>query len=130
MNAKQQLLAAYQSWEQLTQGEGDAIKADDWARVRQFQQNKHGLQKEIIHLTEAAQAECIETGIDPKGFEREMRRIINGLIALESRNSEWLSSRRCAAEATRAELDQASHNLRRVQKSYAPPGDALWNSYS
>lgn len=130
MIAKKNLVEAYQSWEQLTQAEGAAIESDDWARVQQCQQTKKGLQKQIIQLTEAAQAECIEAGVDQKSLERDVRRIINGLIALESRNSELLAGRRVVAEVAKADLDQAAHNLRRVQKSYAPPSAALWNSYS
>lgn len=130
MIAKNKLVDAYQTWEKLTQAEGTAIQSDDWSRVRECQQDKLGLQRQIIHLTEAAQAECIESGQDAKNLERDMRRIINSLIALESRNSEWLATRRAAAETAKADLDQAAHNLRRVQKSYSPPADALWNSYS
>jgi hypothetical protein len=130
MIAQKNLVEAYQTWEQLTQAEGAAIQSDDWSRVQQCQQTKQDLQRQIIHLTEAAQAECIDAGVDQKGLEREVRRIINHLIALESRNSELLAGRRGAAEAAKADLDQAAHNLRRVQKSYAPPTAALWNSYS
>jgi len=130
MIAKKNLVEAYQTWEQLTQAEGAAIQSDDWSRVQQCQQTKKGLQKQIIHLTEAAQAECIEAGVDQKSLERELRRIINSLITLESRNSELLAGRRVVAEVAKADLDQAAHNLRRVQKSYAPPTAALWNSYS
>jgi hypothetical protein len=68
--------------------------------------------------------------VDQKSLERELRRIINSLITLESRNSELLAGRREVAEVAKADLDQAAHNLRRVQKSYAPPTAALWNSYS
>lgn len=130
MVAKQYLVAAYESWEQLTRAEGAAIAGDDWARVQECQHTKLGLQKKIIHLTEAAQAECIEAGHDTKMFERDMRHIINGLITLESRNAALLSQRRAAADAAKAELDQSASNLRRVQKSYAAPAAELWNSYS
>lgn len=130
MLAKKNLVAAYTSWEQLTQAEGMAIANAEWARVSEFQQSKQGLQKEIIHLTEVAQAECIEAGQDTKLFERDLRSIINTLIALESRNAELLAQRRAVAEIARTELDQVAHNLRRVQKSYSPPAGALWDSYS
>jgi hypothetical protein len=130
MSAKTNLVDAYHNWEELTQAERAAIQTDDWSRVSEFQQTKQGLQKKIIHLTEVAQSECIEAGHDTKMFERDMRRIINGLIALESRNAELLASRRQLAEVAKADLDQAAHNLRRVQKSYSPPAAALWNSYS
>jgi hypothetical protein len=130
MSAKKNLVEAYGSWEKLTHAEGAAIEQEDWSKVSECQQTKQGLQRKIIHLTEAAQTECIEGGQDQKALEREMRRIINTLITLESRNAELLAGRKQAAEARRLELDQASHNLRRVQKSYAPPSGAIWNSYS
>lgn len=130
MSAKKNLVEAYGSWEKLTHAEGAAIEQEDWSKVSECQQTKQGLQRKIIHLTEAAQTECIEGGQDQKALEREMRRIINTLIALESQNAELLAGRKQAAEARRLELDQASHNLRRVQKSYAPPSGAIWNSYS
>lgn len=130
MIAKKNLVAAYQSWEQLTQTEGAAIQGDDWSGVHECQQTKKDLQREIIHLTEAAQAECIEAGHDTKIFERDMRRIINNLITLESRNAELLAGRRAVADVAKADLDQAAHNLRRVQKSYSPPTAPLWNTYS
>jgi hypothetical protein len=123
-------MAAYSSWEELTHAEGAAIAHEDWAAVHQCQHTKQGLQKQIIHLTEAAQAECRAAGRDRTPLEQEVRRVINTLITLESRNATALASRQQAAAARRLELDHASHNLRRVQKSYAPPTGALWNSYS
>lgn len=130
MIAKKSLFDAYNSWEQLTQTEGAAIQSGDWARVAECQQAKQGLQKQIIHLTESAQAECIETGLDSKNFERDLRPIINKLISMESRNSELLAIRRQAADLEKLDLEQASNNLRRVQKSYSPATAAVWNSYS
>lgn len=130
MSAKKNLVAAYSSWEQLTQAEGAAIAQDNWSKVSECQQTKLGLQRKIIHLTEAAQAECIESGQDKKTLEREVRGIINTLIALESRNAELLAGRKQAAETRKLELEQSSQNLRRVQKSYSPPTGAIWNSYS
>lgn len=130
MIAKKSLFAAYNSWEQLTQAEGAAIQSGDWACVAECQQAKQGLQKQIIHLTESAQAECIETGLDTKIFERDLRPIINNLISLESRNSELIAIRRHAADLEKLDLDQAAQNLRRVQKSYSPATAAVWNSYS
>lgn len=130
MSAKRNLVDAYSTWEQLSRTEGAAIQSEDWLRVSECQRNKQGLQRQIIQLTECAQAECLESGTDPKRLERDMRQIINSLIALETRNSELLASRRQAAEVYKTDLDQAAHNLRRVQKSYTAPAEAVWNSYS
>ena len=130
MIAKKSLFDAYNSWEQLTQAEGAAIQSADWARVAECQQTKQSLKKQIIQLTESAQAECIEAGLDSKNFERDLRPIINNLISMESRNSELIAIRRHAADVEKLDLDQAAQNLRRVQKSYSPPASAVWNSYS
>ena len=130
MIAKKSLFDAYNSWEQLTQAEGAAIQSGDWARVAECQQTKQSLQKQIIQLTESAQSECIEAGLDSKNFERDRRPIINNLISMESRNSELIAIRRHAADVEKLDLDQAAQNLRRVQKSYSPPASAVWNSYS
>lgn len=130
MSAKKDLVEAYGSWEKITHTEGAAIEREDWVKVHECQQTKQGLQRKIIHLTEAAQAECIECGQDQKSLEREVRRIINTLITLESHNAELLADRKQAAEVRRLELDKSSQNLRRVQRSYSPPRAANWNSYS
>jgi hypothetical protein len=130
MSAKRNLVDAYGTWEQLTRSEGAAIQNEDWPRVTECQRSKQDLQREIIHLTESAQAECRFAGGDTQNLEHDMRPIINALIALETRNAELLASRRQSAEARRLHLDQAVHNLRRVQKSYAAPAEAVWNSYS
>jgi hypothetical protein len=130
MSARKNLVEAYTSWEQLTQAESVAIARDDWSKVSELHQTKQGLQRQIIHLTEAAQAECVAQGQDPRILEGELRRIINGLIALESNNANLVAGRKQAAEVRRLELDQAAQNLRRIQKSYSPPAGALWNSYS
>lgn len=130
MIAKKNLFEAYDTWEQLTQTESAAIKASDWARVTESQQSKQVLQKKIIALTESAQAECIETGLDSTHFERDLRPIINNLILMESHNAELIAVKRQAADVEKLDLDHASNNLRRLQKSYSPPTAAVWNSYS
>lgn len=130
MSAKQNLLNAYGSWEQFTQSEGDAIVRADWPGVSEYQKNKQELQRQIIQLTDAARAESVEAGLDTKRFETDLRQIVNRLIALENRNSELISERRQSAELQRAELDQTSRNLRRMQKSYVQPSTAVWQSYS
>lgn len=130
MSAKRNLVDAYGTWEELTRSEGAAIQNEDWPRVTECQRSKRCLQKEIIQLTESAQAECRVAGGDLTHLEHDLRPIINALIALETRNAELLASRRGASEARRLHLDQAAHNLRRVHKSYAAPAEAVWNSYS
>ncbi len=130
MNAKKNLVAAYRTWEELSQAEGLAIQNEDWRRVSECQKSKQGLQKQILHLTEAAQAECRTSAQDPQHLPDDVRGIINTLIALESRNANWLAGQRQAAELRKLDLDQVTQNLRRVHKSYTTPTQAVWNSYS
>jgi hypothetical protein len=130
MIAKKSLFDAYDNWEQLTKAESAAIQRGDWTRVAECQAEKKILQKRIIALTESAQAECIETGLDAKNFERDLRPIINNLISMETRNAELIAIRKHDAEVQRIDLDNAANNLRRVQKSYSPATAPVWNSYS
>lgn len=130
MIARQNLMAAYNSWEEVTENEGAAIQAGNWRRVRECQETKRQLQTRIIQLTEAANEECTRAGLNPRMFEEDLRRAVNLLIALETRNATLLADQRHAAEVEFAGLDHASRNLRRLQKSYAPAPNAMWQSYS
>ena len=104
MIAKKKLFEAYETWSQLTQAESTAIKLSDWARVAECQNSKQVLQKQIISLTESAQAERIETGLDSTNFERDLRPIINNLISMESRNA--AKTRKLVLISASIEMDQ------------------------
>ncbi len=130
MSAKQDLVKAYQSWETLTQDEGAAIERGDWQGVNACQKSKQELQRRIILLTDVARAESVEAGTDLKIFDKDLRQMVNSLISLETKNSELLAQRRQTAELQRAELDQTSRTLRRMQKSYVAPATSVWQSYS
>ncbi len=130
MNARENLVVAYADWERWTQREGLAIQEENWHQVTQCQKAKLELQGRIISLTDAANAERAEAGLNRNDFEPNIRRIVNGLIALETRNAELLSGRRQEAAARMAELDQAAGNLRRVQESYGRASQTAWHSYS
>ena len=130
MSARKNLANAYDSWEQMTLCEGQAIHESNWPRVNECQKTKRELQEQIVRLTEAANAECTGAGLKLEDFERDQRQIINSLIMLETRNAELLGGRRHEAESHKAEMDHACRNLRRVKKSYVQPSAAAWNSYS
>ena len=91
--------------------------------------DQQGLQKQIIHLTEAAQAECIEIGVDRKTLEHDLRQIINSLIAPESRNAEH---RRNGAPPPNSPKPTSirPRTIYAACKNPTPPTAALWNSYS
>ena len=130
MSAKQNLLATYSSWEEWTRREGLAIEEGDWRRLNECQKAKGELQARILLLTQAANVEFVEAAHDAKELERNLSPIIHSLIELERRNAERLADRRRAAGSQLAELDNTSRNLRRVQKSYVQPPQAVWDSYS
>ena len=130
MNARNELLAVFDQWRQLTETEGDAIKLADWPQVDACQNAKQRLQPLIIRFTGEAQAESARLGVDRSMMEREIRGVVDHLIRLEHRNGEWVSDCRRAAQGREGNLEQATRNLSRVQKSYAPPRSAVWQSYS
>ena len=130
MAARQNLVDAYTAWEQLTRSESQAIHDGNWLRVSECQKAKQELQERIIRLTDATHAECAEAGLDREDFERNLRPIINGLIELETHNAGLVADRRRAAKSQVAELDHAGRSLKRVQKSYVPPPQPMWHSYS
>lgn len=123
-------MEAYESWEQWTQREGAAIQEGNWLQVSECQQTKLNLQSRIIRLTDALNTECAEAGLDPKELEPDLRRTINDLIALETRNTELLSERRRIVEAQDVELNGTRRQLRQVQQSYGRPLSGAWHSYS
>jgi hypothetical protein len=130
MMARQQLIAAYDFWEQCTQRESVAIREGNWDRVNECQKTKLELFGRIVHLTEAANVKCAEADLDSKDFQQNVRRTIHGLIAQEIQNGRVLTDRRNVATSQIAELDHACRNLKRVQKFYGQPSRAAWHSYS
>jgi len=130
MTAERELLEAYQDWRRLAELEGEGIRACDWPLVDDCQKKLSALQARIIRLTSQARDEWRNRGDDLAQKENDLRQTVSGLIELERQNSASLSA---ARENTRAQLDQldlARQNLKRVQRTYSPAGQALWNSFS
>jgi hypothetical protein len=126
MDANAELLEFYQEWKELTEKEGAAILSSDWAEVRFCQKAKQQLQPQIIHATELART--VPSG-GPE-FETRIRDCVNELIQLEARNSQILEKRLEEAEKERNGLEQTSHRLKRVQKSYSGTRGSAWDHYS
>ncbi|MDB6020634.1 MAG: hypothetical protein JWQ04_491 [Pedosphaera sp.] len=119
MNARQELAGLLDQWLQLTQAEGAAIQAADWAKVREIQTTKARLQPAI------AETKNKFSGAIP--FPAQVGR----LLSMETRNSELLAEQVRRVSAEKASLDQAQKNLRRIQRSYVPGTKAAaWNCYS
>ena len=130
MQARTKLFTAYDEWRRWTELEGQAIEAANWPRVRECQDAKHRLQPLIICGNDHARRECDRLGLSRGDMERDVRKVIGELIALETRNGEALASQRRQAEAEQTELDRAHTNLRRVHHSYGGRREAGWSSFS
>ena len=125
MDAIEQLWQAYQSWKELTQREGAAIRGSNWSEVHSVQKRKRSLQAEIIRLTDKAKATCPE-----EGFDAHLRSIVNELIALETQNNLILQTCVDSAADEKQRLDTASSQLRRVHSRYVPSREPAWENLS
>lgn len=126
MNHSAELLELYQQWKGLTEQEGAAIYALNWSEVRRCQKQKQQLQPEIIRVTGLIKSRSGESLL----IDARIRDCVNELIQLESTNSAALEKRLESARKEMDDLDQTSHRLRQVHKSYVQsPGNA-WNQYS
>jgi hypothetical protein len=130
MSADAQLQDAYQEWRRLAEAEGEAIRASNWTVLHDCQSALQRLQPRIIRWTEEAQQEWQRLGADRSSKEQDLRTVISGLIEIEWRNNALLNVLYQAAKAESSELDQAGHNLRRVQRSYTQSPPAAWTSFS
>jgi hypothetical protein len=130
MSASDDLMAAYQTWLDWTQSEGEAIRSTDWPRVGECQAAKRQLQPQIVQLRAAAEQEWRRLGLAGIARERSLRTVVEELIRLESQNRETLAAQRVTFSAQKAELDRSTANLRRVRQSYVPLRAAAWSSFS
>ncbi len=121
MSPADELSALYQQWRSLTEDEGEAIEGGMWANVEQFQTAKARLQTRITEVSQR---------LDASVHERKFRLIVEELIQLERHNNCLLQRRRQAADEQMRELDKASRHLRQLHKSYVPPAQTHWQSYS
>jgi hypothetical protein len=126
MNHSAELLELYQQWKSLTEQEGAAIHALNWSEVRRCQKQKQLLQPEIIRVAGLIKS---TTGVNLQ-IEARIRDCINELIQLESTNSAALEKRLESARKEMDDLDQTSHKLRQVHKSYAGSFGSSWSQYS
>lgn len=130
MTARHNLLNLYQTWRELTEREGEAIRVAAWAQVSRVQEDKAKLQAQIIDATERFQTEMLELHGYQGAEDSGLRSLLAELIQLEQRNGEWLATQRCQAEKERQELASTSRNLRQVHRAYATSSVSGWESYS
>ncbi len=130
MSARQELWKLYEQWRSLTEAEAEAIRSSSWGRLSEWQDAKFKLRQELIQATEAFQTEQVCNQLNREELECQFRTLIGELILLETRNGELLAVRQQAAKLEQMEMDRTHRNLRQIQRSYAPPRSALWQSYS
>jgi hypothetical protein len=130
MKAQEQLLAFYEQWRLFTEEEGNAIRAEAWQDVQQFQTAKHRLKDRIVHASETLEAEMGNGTPSWHEMERQVRSVVEDLIVLETRNGEWLAEKRSEAEGKQKDLVKSGRNLRQLHQAYVQTSDAAWNSYS
>jgi hypothetical protein len=121
---------ACKDWRRLAETEGEAIRNRNWPLVTDCQNALQQLQPQIIRCIQYTQEEWICLGQDRAVKEKSHHAVVLALIEIESHNHELLEEARQAAQARLGQLAQASHTLRRRQRSYAPARPTAWTSFS
>jgi hypothetical protein len=122
MSQPDSLRELLQEWRRMGELEGEGIRGGDWDKVARSQRRKSCL-REIISAS-------IKNGAGDLNME-DFQTTVRELIAMEERNSQWISQRREALVAERSRARLACGNLRRVRSAYGGPRPAaIWNSYS
>jgi hypothetical protein len=127
---REELLALYQRWRELTLAEGEAIRAWDWPAVEQAQSAKQELQQTIATATESLRAECTRHGVNAGKLTQEFQGVVAQLLDQEAGNSNALAAARQQAQTGLRQLDSAHRNLRQLQKAYVAEPEAGWQSYT
>jgi hypothetical protein len=118
--SRAELLRLYGLWRTWTIEEGDAIRAGNWPELERLQTRKRSLQDSILAASRAGE----------RAGDGNLRRLVEELIAMESRNAESLAGLLREGRAQREALEAGFHRLRQVRKSYCPERAAGWQSYS
>jgi len=130
MDAERLLNEAYMEWRHLAEVEGEAIALRNWSMVAASQNALQHLQRQISRLAPMVRADWLNSGAEGAAKERALNAVIRELIGLERRNRTLLEGLYEAACIKREELDQASRNLKQIQRSYNSGRPAAWTSFS
>jgi hypothetical protein len=117
MNAHHRLAALYEEWRLMTESEGDAIRSLAWQRVEHCQRIKTNLREQIVEACEHAAHEVDSA----EAIRQRFRPILEHLIGLELRNSEWLAAERRNLEVEQEELNRSHHTIRQLRGTYGSP---------
>jgi hypothetical protein len=129
MRSAAQLWDLYDEWKRLTEKEGAAILASNWAEVRRCQRAKTQLQGRIVQFTDVLKTKG-ESPSDQTELNSHIRVRVNELIRLENENQSALSRRMAELHSQRSALDETSTRLGKLRKSYVPAPHPIWNQYS
>jgi hypothetical protein len=130
MSTAAELDRAYAEWRRLAEAEGRAIRSGNWKFVAECQQALCQLRPQIDDLTSQLRQQIPSS--DPPTCPRKQltRSTILELIELQRRNLISLEQRRARLSAHIENLMRSGRNLREIQRSYAAPTIAVFNSYS
>lgn len=129
MRSATNLWDLYEQWKRLTEKEGEAIRTANWLEVRRCQKAKQQLQSGIIKVTDGLKTEC-SNELQNDQLNSQIRRHVNELIQLETRNHSILGQCMAKLQNERGTLEETSNRLKKVRKSYVPSPQPIWNQYS
>ena len=128
--AAAELDRAYAEWRRLAEAEGRAIRSGNWKFVAECQQALSQLRPLIDELTSQLRQQIPSSDPDTCPRKQLTRATILELIELQRRNLNSLEQRRQRLSAHIENLMRSGRNLREIQRSYATPATAAFNSYS
>lgn len=112
--ASNRLASLYEEWRLMSESEGDAIRSLAWQRVDHCQTVKAALQAKILEAVESAGTELYFA----EEIRRQFRPVLEHLIGLERRNSEWLAVERGKLDLEKEALNRSQRTIRQLHGSY------------
>lgn len=116
----------FREWRVLTEGERQAIGAEDWPQVHELQRQKNELKLRISGSIESWQSGRASQG----DYQRRVNHLVAELVSLETSNAELVTLHREKVRAELAGFDRSSGNLRGLNRAYGSRPRACWTSYS
>jgi hypothetical protein len=114
MISRNRLASLYEEWRLLSESEGDAIRSLAWQRVEHCQTAKAQLREQIIRVIEST----TPVNNSAEEIRRQFRPVLEHLIELERRNSEWLQLERERLEHEQADLSRGAQAVQRMRGTY------------
>jgi predicted nucleic acid-binding Zn-ribbon protein len=130
MTPREELNEIFLEWHTLSEAEHEAIKAFDWTRLADHQQQKAGLQGRIRSIEHRINTASADPTAAAAMHQNHFRDILEELVRLETENRGQLEAHLAASQHQRNELRQTSQNLRRLHRAYVADSDGAWHSYS